>query len=686
MTQCRAGLFLLLFNLSLGAQQPPDATPTFTSSAQLVVRTVFVKDKAGRPVQGLTARDFTITEDGKPQGVSLCEFQTLSSPPAETEPVAQPQSRPGAARSAFSQPAGYYRNRRLLAMYFDMTAMSVADQLRALTAARKFVESGMDRADLVALLSFAGGAVRIDQDFTDDRGVLLKAIQSLVVGEGQGFQGDPNDASSPASGAAFGQNDGEFNIFNTDRQLAALQTATSLLAHMRERKSLLYFAGGIRMDGMNNQAQLTAAINSAVRAGVAFWPIDARGLLAQAPLGDASTAPPGGTAMYTGAAAQAVAANVDRSQDTLWSLAADTGGQALLNYNDLSRGIVQVQQAMSSYYVLGYYTSNQARDGRYRRVKITVASPGVAKLEYEPGYYAGKVYRNFTPADKERQLEEALMETDPVTDLTIALELNFFQLNRSEYFVPVTAKLPMRELAAAGNSGSNRVLIDFIGEVRDEFGATIANLRDKVDVRLAGKDAIGPAHRSVNYGAGFTLFPGRYTIKVLARDAATGRIGTYQTQFLVPDLNQSGPGIPISSVVLSGQLIDLGSAAFNAQKGSGTAGDPLVVGTRRLIPSVTRVFQRQGPFYVYLQAYERPGGKLHPLAGFVTLYRDQAKVFESSALAATEASPVNGRALPLRFDLALGALPPGQYDCQVTVLDPSQGTAAFWRAPVVLAP
>ncbi|QOY87391.1 VWA domain-containing protein [Paludibaculum fermentans] len=686
MTQFRTGLCLLLMSCTLGAQQSPDAAPTFTSSAQLVVRTVFVKDKAGRPVQGLTAKDFTITEDGKLQTVSLCEFQTLSGPPAGTEPAALPQPRPGAAHSAFSQPAGYYRNRRLLAMYFDMTAMSVADQLRALTAARKFVESGMDRADLVALMSFAGGAVRIEQDFTDDRGVLLKSIQSLVVGEGQGFQGDPNDASSPASGAAFGQNDGEFNIFNTDRQLAALQTVTSLMAHLRERKSLLYFAGGIRMDGVNNQAQLTATINAAVRAGVAFWPIDARGLLAQAPLGDASTAAPGGTAVYTGAAAQAVAANFDRSQDTLWSLAADTGGQALLNYNDLSRGIIQVQQAMSSYYVLGYYTANQARDGRYRRVRIAVAAPAVAKVEYEPGYYAGKEYRNFTLADKERQLEEALMEADPVTELTMALEVNFFQLNRAEYFIPVTAKLPVQELAAGRGSGSSRLLIDFIGEVRDEFGATIANLRDKVEVRLAGRDAPELANRSVNYDAGFTLFPGRYTIKILARDATSGRIGTYQTKFLVPDLNQPGPGVPISSVVLSSQLAELGSAAFNAKKGSSPAADPLVQGTRKLIPSVTRVFHRQSPFYVYLQAYARPSGNLHPLAGFVTLYRDQAKVFESSAIAASEVSTANGRAIPLRFDLALGALSPGQYDCQVTVLDPSQGTAAFWRAPVILGP
>ena len=88
------------------------------------------------------------------------------------------------------------------------------------------------------------------------------------------------------------------------------------------------------MNGTNNQAQLNATINAAVRAGVSFWPVDARGLVAQPPLGDATRGSPGGLAMYTGAAAGAVVSNLQRSQDTLWTLAADTGGKALLDSND----------------------------------------------------------------------------------------------------------------------------------------------------------------------------------------------------------------------------------------------------------------------------------------------------------------------------------------------------------------
>ena len=130
-----------------------------------------------------------------------------------------------------------------------------------------------------------------------------------------------------------------------------------MLGQLSEKKSLIYFASGLRLNGIDNQAQLRATVNSAVRAGVSFWPIDARGLTAQAPLGDATKGSPGGLGMYNGASAVAVQDNFQRSQDSLWSLAADTGGKALLDNNDLAAGIRQAQQAQASYYLIGYYTS-----------------------------------------------------------------------------------------------------------------------------------------------------------------------------------------------------------------------------------------------------------------------------------------------------------------------------------------
>ena len=213
-----------------------------------------------------------------------------------------------------------YRDKRLLALYFDLTAMPPPDQLRAYTAAQKFVRTQMTSSDLVAIMAFLNGSVQVMQDFTDDRERLLRVIETLVVGEDENAVSN-NDDSTPDTGAAFGQNDAEFNVFFTDRQLSALQTAASMLGHLNEKKALIYFASGLRLNGSNNQAQLTATINSAIRAGVSFWPVDARGLVAQAPLGDASKGSPGGVAMYSGASANAVMGNFQNSQDTLWTLA-----------------------------------------------------------------------------------------------------------------------------------------------------------------------------------------------------------------------------------------------------------------------------------------------------------------------------------------------------------------------------
>ncbi|MGA2263743.1 MAG: VWA domain-containing protein, partial [Acidobacteriota bacterium] len=496
------------------------------------------------------------------------------------------------------------------------------------------------------------------------------------------------DDTGSDTGAAFGQDDTEFNLFNTDRQLSALQTAAKMLGTLSEKKALIYFASGLRLNGIDNQAQLHATLNAAIRSGVSIWPIDARGLLAQAPMGDATRGSRGGVGMYSGASAMTTMTNLQRSQDTLWTLAADTGGKALLDNNDLEAGVVRAQKAISSYYILGYYTSNEAQNGKFRRVKIVLKNGQSAALDYRQGYYAGKLFANFTAADKERQLEDALMLGDPITELTIAMEIDYFQLNRAEYFVPLTLKIPGRELALARRGGFDHTLIDFIGEVEDEYGTTIQNLHDKVDIKLSDATAAELAKRPIQYDTGFTLLPGGYMVKVLARDNETGRIGTFQMNFVIPNLNKEEKRIPISSVILSSQRMDLREALYNATKEKDReridAANPLIQDGQKLIPSVTRVFSAERDLYVFLQAYDRGPVSGQPLVAFVTFYRGQTKAFETPPLAVTDPPDPQSKAVPLRFSLSLSNLPPGEYNCQVTVISPSGQKASFWQAPVML--
>ena len=698
----RGMLLFLLVALTAAAQQVgQNATPeangpgTIRVSTQLVVEAVEVKDKKGNPIEGLTAKDFTVTENGVPQTISFCEPQKLPQTPLAAPPAPQqPENitiydKLSRTRITTETPGKLrYNDRRLLALYFDMTAMPPSDQLRALAAAKKFIRTQMTAADRVAILRYSGGSVDVLQDFTDDRNRLLSIIQTMIVGEGQGYGESASDAGTSDIGSAFGQDDSEFNIFNTDRQLAALQTAAKMLSQLSEKKLLVYFASGLRLNGLDNQAQLHATIDSAIRAGVSFWPIDARGLVAQAPLGDATQGSQGNIGMYSGAAALALTGNFQQSQDTLYALAGDTGGKALLDYNDLAKGIVQAQDSVSSYYIIGYYTSLTTQDGKFRRIKISLNGNLSANLDYRQGYYAGKTFNKFTAADKERQLEDALMLEDPITDLTIAMEVDYFQLNRAEYFVPIIVKIPGRELALAKRGGAEHTLIDFIGEIKDSYGSTVTNVRDKVNIKLTDATALELAKRPIEYDAGFTILPGKYSIKFLARDDETGRIGTYETSFVIPNLNKEEKRIPISSVVLSSQRIELKDALYNAIKAKDReeSANPLVQDGQKLIPSVTRVFSKSRDMYIYLQAYEPAAASIQPLVAYVSFYRAQTKAFETQPLEVTAGMNNRLKTMPLSFSIAIKQLPPGDYNCQVTVLDPTGQKAAFWRAPVVLVP
>jgi hypothetical protein len=459
-----------------------------------------------------------------------------------------------------------------------------------------------------------------------------------------------------------------------------------MLGNLNEKKALVYFASGIRLNGVDNQAQMRATVNSAIRANVSLFPVDARGLVALPPLGDATRANAGGTAMYTGGAAMAMMGGFQRSQDTMYALAADTGGKALLDNNELSTGILNAEKAISDYYIIGYYTTNAALDGKFRKISITLKETASAKLDYRQGYFAGKTFNKFTTADKERQLEDALMLGDPVTDLTIQMEVNYFQLNRAEYYVPVVMKVPGSELALARRGGAEHTVIDFIGEIKDEYGATVQNIRDKVDVKLSGETAQQLVKKPIEYDTGYTLLPGTYNIKVLARDDETGRIGTFMSKFVIPNLNKEDKRIPISSVVLSSQRVALSDALYTAGKDKEQVANPLVDGGAKLIPSVTRVFSKTRDMFVYLQAYEPAAEKIQPLVAFVTFYRGQNKAFETPPMPVTDGVNNRLKTVPLRFSFPLDKLPTGRYNCQVTVLDPTSQKAAFWQAPVMLVP
>lgn len=683
-------ILLLLIGIPLLAQQQG---VKFESTTQLVVVNVAAKTKGGEALLGLGAGDFLLTEDGKAQKIAVFEFQKLADGAlAERETATVPAAAvPAGLKSAVqtsiapSKPGEVkYKDRRLLVLFFDQAGMPVADQLRSQQAALKFLKTQMTQSDLVSVMTYVTD-LSVLQDFTDDRDRLTKVIQNLNAGETGTGNGSTGDDATGDTGAAYSQDDTEFNIFNTDRKLAALESAVKMLGGLAEKKALVYFASGMSLTGIDNQAQLRATVNAAIRSNVAFYPVDARGLVATAPLGDATQASQGGQAMYSGSGQRTAQSNFQGQQESLYTLASDTGGKTLLDQNDLSLGIVQAQKDIASYYILGYYSSNSALDGRYRRIKVSVKSNLAAKLDYRSGYFAGKDFKQFNSSDRERQLQEALMLGDPVTDLTLALEVNYFRQAKDRYFVPISVKIPGSDIELARRGGAESTRLDFIGEVKDTKGAIAATVRDDITVKLKGESAGQLAKHNLEYDTGFTLQPGSYTLKFLARENATGKMGTFETRFVVPDLTAEARYLPISSVVLSYQREKLTAAVASAEKDKKLlAANPLIQDGSKLVPSVTRVFRKDEDMYVYLEAYQPAATQTQLMVASVSFFRGGVKAFETAPLKVTDGLNAKSKAVPMSFSVPLGKLQAGRYTCQVSVIQPSGQRMAIWRSAMVL--
>ena len=266
----------------------------------------------------------------------------------------------------------------------------------------------------------------------------------------------------------------------------------------------------------------------------------------------------------------------------------------------------------------------------------------------------------------------------------------------NDYFVPFVVKIPGSELALAKRFGSEHTLIDFVCEVKDlASGITVSNLRDYINVKLSNATAAQLERRPVEYDSGFTLFPGRYSIKFLARDDDTGRIGTYQTTFVIPNLVKENSRVPISSVVLSSQWVDAKDALYNVMRGKKETkeldANPLVKNGTKMIPSVTRVFSARRDLNVFVQAYHENAtaaatAPSASLVAYIGLYRDHKNVLETPLKVATAETNSRLGSTPIRFTIKLGGVAPGRYDCQVSVLDPTENKVAFWVSPIVVVP
>lgn len=701
----RIASLLSIFTLLCPAQQPPRLTPAdegmkISVTTNLIVVNVDVRDKSGKPIEGLKASDFVVMEDDKPQKIGVFEYQKLESetlPPVEPSkamPVAGPAPVTAALKKAIAPSAPgqvRYKDRRLLVLFFDFSSMPQEDQLRAQSAAAKFLDTQVTPADMVSVMTFST-KLQVIEDFTNDRAKLLATIKGFHIGTGsdlsvEGAAGD--DTQGEDNGAAFVADETEFNVFNTDRKLSALESAAKMLSSLPEKKALVYFSSGVGKTGLENQSQLRATTNAAIKANVAFYPIDARGLVATAPGGNASTGSQRGAGLYSGSAQTSSRSKFNDQQETLVTLAGDTGGKALLDNNDLALGIQQAQKDISSYYILGYYSTNPGLDGKFRKIKVKLADPSLqAKLNFRTGYFAGKEFKKFNAAEKEHQFEEAILLGDPMTELPMALEVNYFRMGKLAYFVSVALKIPGSAMDLLKKGDNEKVDLDFIGQVRDSAGRLTGTVRDELTVKLKGEEANNLSKRNLQYDSGFTLAPGDYTVKFLARENVSGKMGTFETKFTIPDLNAQTPYLRTSSVIWSNQRESMSAAVATADKNKkAIANHPLIQDGQKLVPSITRVYRKNQNLYVYLEVYDPgvgPDKKTADILASLSFYQGSAKTFQTANVRVQNPTQARAHAVPVRFEIPLASLKPGNYTCQVNLIDEIGQKFAFARSPMVL--
>lgn len=669
------------------AQQQP-APPMFRANLSLVSVDVIVRDREGKVVRGLTDKDFEVLEDGRPQDVRTFTFAEIKEGPSAAvsvellagveEKVLANTSRAAAPAAAAAAAAPVpmrsedLAGRRLVILLFDTSSMQPEDVQRSVDSARKYVATEMSTSDLVAVATVST-VLNVLTDFTANRDTVSAALNQLSYSDGTETP-PPSAATAATDEAAAAATEetaadaeaAELEMFNNDLRLRALRTLAESLQPIEQKKAIIYFSAGMQRSGQDNQVELRSAVNAAVRSNVSIYPVDTRGLQAVVPGGDARQGSGRGQAMFSGRGMSQQFSRLAASQDTLVSLAADTGGRAFTDTNNFGEAFARVQRDMSAYYLLGYSSTNRNKDGRFRRIQVRLKQNNTGyRLEARAGYYADRDFAHTSKTDRETLLEEQLFAAVSVTDLPVIASAMYFRLAPDKYYVPIAVSVPGS--AVPVTEGLKEITLDVLGQVRDERGMPVGRLRQTMKLPAGTEKTL--AGKQILYQSGMVLPPGRFSIKAVVRENATGLMGTFEAPITVPELKQQP--MKVSSVVLSTQV----------QASTTKSENPLIRNGVQMIPNVTHVVARDQKLFFYYEVYE-PGlteAKTPDVRTTIAFYRGLVKVLETPVVAKTTLDAANRQATLFQFEVPAGSFQPGLYTCQINIIDEAAGRFTFPR-------
>ena len=700
------GLLLGVATRAQAPQTPPSVT--FQVEVNYVDVDAIVTDEQGHFVSGLTREDFDVFEDGKPQKVEMFSYVELAvEPPDRFVFLDRPVSTDSRSnRRAFDG--------RVYVLVLDDLDISPLRTALVKKSAREFVERHLGANDLAAVV-YTSGRSDATQDFTADRMLLLTAVDKFVgrrlrsaaveTLERHYHRALTNLDENPPEATSIADTREPIDIRDNEREqraLAVLDTLKNLgefLSGVRgRRKAVVLFSEGIEMPvneiyGIHTATNVVGAIKDAItaaaRSNVNFFALDPRGLIGMTSE-YIELAGSGAPNVATGAfgalnAQQGLLTEMKQSQDSLRTLSEETGGFAAVNTNALGAAFSRIVDANSRYYVLGYYPPTHARDGRFHRINVKVKRPGL-RVSARRGYASP---RGRTPGERKRdeetrrlreakrgvanntspELRDALNTPLQQSGLTFSVQAAPFKLNQKEASIALTIEVDGERLEFTpqdrGTVFANNIELSFFG-INQEGRAQRAT-RSELNLTLRPETYKRVKANGLRANPRLTLEPGRYQIRIGARDSVTKQVGTVFYDLQVPDFRKD-------PLMLSGLLITASSAqsAMTALPDPATA--PLLPG-----PAMSRrTFVSSDTLTIYAEIYDNISARqVRQVEAAVTLKSEEGKdVFSAVDSIANNPGADHWTAHGLTREVPLRNVPPGRYLLRVEAQARGSNSAA----------
>jgi len=636
-------------------QQPP---VTFQVEVNYVEVDAFVTDAQGRVVTDLTAGDFEVLEDGRPQKVASFSLVDIPIQRAEralfsTQPI-----------EADVQTNANVEGRIYLIVLDDLhTDLTRAPRVKA--AARRFIEQSFGVNDVAAVV-YTGGRASDSQEFTNNRRLLLASIdkftgrkfRSATVQQLENVQVDP--AGQLVAGPDM---DRDERAFRARSVMSTVKKLADFMAGVRgRRKAVLLIGEGVDYDIYEAVGQLGStassviqdthdAIAAATRGNVSLYTIDPRGLAT----GTEDLIAVAGTLEAQGVGTTSIANEQRRAQDSLRVLAANTGGFASVNRNDMDSAFDRIVAENSSYYMLSYYAPNARRDGRFRKLEVRVNRPGL-RVRSRSGYYEARG-RAPAPATQSATastpaVSAALASPLPMAGLPIKVFAAPFKGVAPNSSLAIAIELDASKLDFVESNGTHNETIDVAITAIEAGGKIYPGERHAVTLTLKPDTYQRARDRGLRVLSQHSVPPGRYQLRVAAGNKAGTSIGTVLYDLIVPDFYR----LPLSMAGVA--LTSSGAAQMTTIK----AKDPLA----DFLPApatAVREFSRGEALAIFTEFYEnQSGGAAHQLEFRAELRAEGGQIVKQAA-EERSSTEVQGRTGGYGFAprFALDDVEPGLY-------------------------